>query len=627
MDDIVPEYKKRMARFRIQELKDVLAQLGLPRTGRKQKVVNCYITFFFSRFLLFFLLILFLLPDTNCPQKNKPIQKEDVTKIIDETYRNMPHSGPIEPITGGNSNCVSDTSSIKPKKEIMDQKIRCPCGSRLKTEFMIQCSDPQCHVLQHIPCVIIPLESTEEVPFLSSQHYCEICRIDRCDPFWKSLAHPLYPVKLCVSNAMDDDSQLVQNVETIFKITRENVHILEKSGYDVQAWCMLLNDSVPFRMQWPQYPDLKVNGIPVKTINRPGSKTLGANGRDDGPSISVFLVEGQNTISLSCSDTRSFCLGVRLVKQRNVEQVISMIPNEEEGESFTEAVNRVCRCINGGMATANDDGSSDSDLEVIADNVTINLRCPMSGCRMNTAARFKGCIHLGCFDLHTLVEINQRSRKWQCPICLKNYSLEDIIIDPYLNRIVKMMQPCDEDVTEIEVKSDGSWRARISRPFQDLERWHLPEGSLSKSEFNINPNPEVSESKSKSHLPPEINQLQESLGHEVISMSSGSSDNNSDFQTANKYNNNNNNNNEMEIDSMPYNYIQTSGITNKSSSSSDPSVIVLSDSDEEEDCHTDANNGNGVNVDVKAESSHMSNGGDPFKFPRQPRTPRKNQNM
>lgn len=35
----------------------------------------------------------------------------------------------------------------------------------------------------------------------------------------------------------------------------------------------------------------------------------------------------------------------------------------------------------------------------------------MSGCRMKTAARFKGCIHLGCFDLHTLVQINQRSRK------------------------------------------------------------------------------------------------------------------------------------------------------------------------------------------------------------------------
>lgn len=53
-----------------------------------------------------------------------------------------------------------------------------------------------------------------------------------------------------------------------------------------------------------------------------------------------------------------------------------MIPSEKEGESFNEAVSRVCRCIGGGMAAANDD--SDSDLEVIADNVTINLRCPVS---------------------------------------------------------------------------------------------------------------------------------------------------------------------------------------------------------------------------------------------------------
>lgn len=28
-----------------------------------------------------------------------------------------------------------------------------------------------------------------------------------------------------------------------------------------QAWCMLLNDKVSFRMQWPQYADLQVNGV------------------------------------------------------------------------------------------------------------------------------------------------------------------------------------------------------------------------------------------------------------------------------------------------------------------------------------------------------------------------------
>lgn len=64
-----------------------------------------------------------------------------------------------------------------------------------------------------------------------------------------------YPIFLFFS------SQPVQNVETTFQITRANVHMLESGGYDVQAWCILLNDSVQYRMQWPQYPDLKVNGM------------------------------------------------------------------------------------------------------------------------------------------------------------------------------------------------------------------------------------------------------------------------------------------------------------------------------------------------------------------------------
>lgn len=89
---------------------------------------------------------------------------------------------------------------------------------------------------------------------------------------------------------------------------------------------------------------------------------------------------------------------------------------------------------------------------------------------MKIAGRFRLCVHMGCFDLETFVEMQQRSRKasrsvskssfvfvfgcmrtylmtsffssllqWQCPICLKNYSLESIIIDPYFNRIANMV--------------------------------------------------------------------------------------------------------------------------------------------------------------------------------------------
>ena len=52
-----------------------------------------------------------------------------------------------------------------------------------------------------------------------------------------------------------------------------------------------------------------------------------------------------------------------------------MIPKESEGELFEDALARVKRCVGGGTETENAD--SDSDLEVVADFIPVNLRCPV----------------------------------------------------------------------------------------------------------------------------------------------------------------------------------------------------------------------------------------------------------
>ncbi|XP_021295451.1 E3 SUMO-protein ligase SIZ1-like isoform X2 [Herrania umbratica] len=341
---------------------------------------------------------------------------------------------------------------------------------------MIQCIDPGCRVQQHVSCVIIPQKPMEGIPSAPAIFYCEMCRISRADPFCVTEAHLISPVKLVAPNIPSDGTNPLLNVEKTFQLTKADSDLLQNTEYAIQAWCVLLNDNVSFRMQWPQYADLHVNGFAVRTLNRPGSQLLGANGRDDGALITLYVGEGINKISLSACDARIFCFGVRLVKRHTIEQVLSLIPKEAEGESFKDALARVCRCVGGGMRTANED--SDSDLEVIADTITVNLRCPMSGSRIKVAGRFKPCVHMGCFDLETFVQLNQRSRKWQCPICLKNYSLEDIIIDPYFNRITTMMQHCGEDVTDIEVKPDGSWTVKTKDELSDLGKWHFPDGSL-----------------------------------------------------------------------------------------------------------------------------------------------------
>ncbi|XP_078434735.1 DNA-binding protein with MIZ/SP-RING zinc finger, PHD-finger and SAP domain-containing protein isoform X2 [Wolffia australiana] len=467
--DVVSSLKEKVADFRIKELKDVLAQLGISKQGKKQDLVER---------------ILGLLSDDQVSKahnwgKKNTFGKDAVAKVIDGIYRKRQAPGSVD--SALKSHSVSDMKFVKPKDEYeesnLDMKIRCLCGSSLATESMIKCEDPRCQVWQHISCVIIPEKGLDNShAHIPPRFFCEVCRLNKADPFWVTVAHPLLPLKLAPSSPAADGTTNPQHLERMFQLSRADRDLLQKNEYDLQAWCILLNDKVPFRMQWPQSPGLSVNGIPVRTTNRPETQLLGANGRDDGPVITTFSKEGINKIIFSRCDARTFCFGLRIAKRRTLQQVLNLIPKEKDGERFEEALARVRRCV--GHGTSADNADSDSDLEVVAESVTVNLRCPMSGSRIKTSARFKPCVHMGCFDLETFVALNQRSRKWQCPICLKNYSLESIVIDPYFNRITSQLRNCEEDISEVEVKPDGSWRAKAEGELKALGQWHLPDGSV-----------------------------------------------------------------------------------------------------------------------------------------------------
>ncbi|KAJ7947780.1 E3 SUMO-protein ligase SIZ1-like [Quillaja saponaria] len=643
--DLVVSCKEKLAYFRIKELKDVLTQLGLSKQGKKQDLVDR---------------ILSVLSDDQVARtwsKKNAVGKEQVAKLVDDTHRKMQISGATDLASKGQGvsdlaskgqgvseaskgqvasdlaskgQGVSDSSNMKIKGEIddslqLDTKVHCLCGSLLETEPMIKCEDPQCHVWQHISCVIIPEKPMEGNPSVPDVFYCEKCRLSRADPFWVSIKHPLNPVKLTTASIPTDGTNPVQSIDRTFHLTRVDKDLLSKQEYDVQAWCMLLNDKVPFRMQWPQYSDLQVNGMPIRVISRPGSQLLGANGRDDGATITQYTRDGINKISLTGCDARIFCLGVRIVKRRTVQQIINLIPKDSDGERFEDALARVCRCVGGGNATDNAD--SDSDLEFVSDTFNINLRCPMSGSRMKIAGRFKPCVHMGCFDLEVFVEMNQRSRKWQCPSCVNNYTLENIIIDPYFNRITSAMKSCGEDVTEIEVKPDGSWRVKTRSASErqdlgDLAQWHFPDGTLcaltngeAKQNMELSKQIKqegVSESPNGLKLgirknrngfwevskPEDMNAcsgniLQEnSANHEqkIIPMSSTATGSGKDCDDPSVNQDGGlhfdfSTNNGIEMDSLSLNVDSAFGFSdlNPSAAAGDAEVIVLSDSDEDND--------------------------------------------
>ncbi|CAM0874327.1 unnamed protein product [Alopecurus aequalis] len=467
-DPVVAACKEMLQHFRLKELKEVLSKLGLPKHGKKQELVDKIIAILYDQ------------QDQASKNvgltKNLMVGKETVLKIVEDTFRQMREPANAVPASGnliefGQPKWNSDGSAQ------LDVKVCCPCGNSMATGSMIKCDHPRCNVWQHVDCVIIHEKTADSTPQeLPSSFYCEMCRVSRADPFWVTISHPLLPVLLPPSNIAADGSYTVQYVEKTFPLSRAHREMLQRAEYEIQVWCILLNDKVPFRMHWPLHSDMQVNGIHVRVVHRQATQQLGANSRDDGFVLTQYLKEGPNKIFLSRSDSRAFCLGVRIAKRRSLEEVLNLVPKEQEGEKFDDALARVRRCVGGG--TEADNADSDSDIEVVADLVSVNLRCPMTGSRIKVAGRFKPCVHMGCFDLEAFVELNERSRKWQCPICLKNYSLDNLIIDPYFNRITSLIQTCGDDISEIDVKPDGSWRAKGGAELKDLIQWHLPDGTL-----------------------------------------------------------------------------------------------------------------------------------------------------
>ncbi|KAK3118184.1 hypothetical protein QOZ80_9BG0695440 [Eleusine coracana subsp. coracana] len=462
--------KSKLKKFRIKELKDVLHQLGLPKQGKKQELLDRLTSVMWDQ------------QDQDIKMngiRNKSIiGSEILVKIVEDTFRKM--QDPTNTVVSSRSHvdsCHSAKSKKKPDDSPKLDAVCCPCGNSMPNDSMIKCVDPQCSIWQHVSCVIVPEKPADNsAPELPSCFYCEMCRISRADPFWVTINNPLLPILIAPSIIATDGSYMAQYTTKSFALSKANREMLQKAEYDIQVWCILLNDQVPFRMHWPLHSNLEVNGVHVKVVSRQLTQKLGANGRDDGPVLTDFLREGSNKIALSRNDTRTFCLGIRIVKRRTLEQVLTLVPKEQDGEKFDDALARVRRCVGGGAEANN--GDSDSDIEFVADSVSVNIRCPMTASRIRVAGRFKPCAHMGCFDLEAFIEINQRSQKWQCPICLKNYSLENIIIDPYFNRITSLIQSCGNETAEIDVKPDGSWRVKGGSELKDLAKWHLPDGTL-----------------------------------------------------------------------------------------------------------------------------------------------------
>ncbi|XP_055819605.1 E4 SUMO-protein ligase PIAL2 isoform X2 [Solanum dulcamara] len=100
--------------------------------------------------------------------------------------------------------------------------------------------------------------------------------------------------------------------------------------------------------------------------------------------------------------------------------------------------------------------SVDPDSEIIEGPSRISLNCPISFRRIKTPVKGRSCKHLQCFDFDNYIDINSRRPSWRCPHCNQHVCFTDIHID---QDMVKVLKEVSEDVTDVMISSDGSWKA------------------------------------------------------------------------------------------------------------------------------------------------------------------------
>ncbi|RRT65025.1 hypothetical protein B296_00027696 [Ensete ventricosum] len=245
--------------------------------------------------------------------------------------------------------------------------------------------------------------------------------------------------------------------------------------------------------------------VSVRVVARPGSQLLGINGRDDG------------------------------------SVVLSLVPKEEEGECFQDALARVCRCIGGGAATENAD--SDSDLEVVADSVTVNLRCPVSE-----------NVHFGA-TLSDELESTDLSQ-WHLPdgtLC----AITDAEGKPFMGNLRYMKQ---KSPLERHFSSDSGMKSNPKRRPEDNRLPSFETPILGKLEYHCEDIINMSSSATGSYRDGEDPSVNQEVGGPFdLSLNNG-----------------------HESDSLSLNLDPTYSIENLTPAPlNDPDVILLSDSDED----------------------------------------------
>ncbi|CAI5725318.1 unnamed protein product [Peronospora destructor] len=416
--------RTRLNQLRMPELRNILMDLNLARSGRKSELV-----------------------DRIASEMEHFADKAQGTTSA-PFYAERLSSG----ITAG-TGVIALTSGVDlyhPTKAAALNGARCFCTMQGVAGKVVKCVG--CGLAVHAKC--------HQLVTLSGEWYCEMCRATTYDPFYKvqkTVVDPKFVRFAKSASSFRLEYYITDNdLNNMYAKRDPQPGSMTPGSLELQLRCFAVKEDLGAGHCWPASTQLSVNGFGVPITQRapPGHANPSKVLRELPANIFQYSRVGRNVVDIRSVENPSvFGFMVQIVEVCNINDLVNEVKEASKHLTYDTAKQEVINSF----------GSEDED-DVVATVTMLSVRCPLGLCVINLPARGLHCKHLQCFDLKTFLLFSKkaRSKAWRCTVCHQFIKATDLRIDPYLKKLLTEVEGEDE-LEEVEIFPDGSWKRRLEK--------------------------------------------------------------------------------------------------------------------------------------------------------------------
>lgn len=275
-----------------------------------------------------------------------------------------------------------------------------------ESKNIFQCT--KCKEYFHISCY-----DTPTIHIINNTILCALCKLEVIEPFWKITYFFQKPVHLPVGPI---------NLNYKISLPSDVLNEIKCQNSKLVIFCMKLKSTFMTNLcyEWPNDRfDIFFNSEKIDYNEYSFAFIENKNSNPD-----FFKLD--NALSVSCDEEINYkcALGICIVQQNELTAIAKTIVKrnklklEEAKKKYVEL--------------------KDSDIE---SNISVSIKDPMTSYLLFTPTRGINCEHLSCFELMGYLEFNRNNYskvRWKCPICKYILNTNELVIDLYLHKIIKV---------------------------------------------------------------------------------------------------------------------------------------------------------------------------------------------